>query len=135
LHRRLAEAPAALMGPRLIVLVNPDIEIGLQLVDETIHLFAERDTVKWSTHSGAPLVDEKGLTNTTNAPSARSLALAIARGIGNRARARLPVVPAACACAGFIAVKLWDDPEFAAACSTRMQELNKDLPISMEKLS
>ena len=37
---------ASLMGPRLIVLVNPDIEIGLQLVDETIHLFAERDTVK-----------------------------------------------------------------------------------------
>jgi hypothetical protein len=36
LHRRLAEAPAPLMGPRLIVLVNPDIEIGLQLVDETI---------------------------------------------------------------------------------------------------
>jgi hypothetical protein len=32
------------MGPRLIALVNPDIEIGLQLVDETIHLFAERGT-------------------------------------------------------------------------------------------
>ena len=38
------------MGPRLIVLVNPDIEIGLQLVDETIHLFAERDTVKLIEH-------------------------------------------------------------------------------------
>ncbi len=32
--------------PRRIVLVNPDIEIGLQLVDETIRLSAERDTVK-----------------------------------------------------------------------------------------
>ena len=31
MHRRLAEAPAPLMGPRLIVLVNLDIEIGLQL--------------------------------------------------------------------------------------------------------
>src|SRR5580700_7067045 len=50
LHRRLAEAPAPVMGPRLIVLVNPDIEIGLQLVDETIHLFAERDTVKLIEH-------------------------------------------------------------------------------------
>src|SRR4029077_1957190 len=50
LHRRLAGAPAPLMGPRLIVLVNPDIEIGLQLVDETIHLFAERDTVKLIEH-------------------------------------------------------------------------------------
>ena len=38
------------MGLRLIVLVNPDIEIGLQLVDETIHLFAERDTVKLIEH-------------------------------------------------------------------------------------
>src|SRR6202048_2670505 len=50
LHRSLAEAPAPLMGPRLIVLVNPDIEIGLQFVDETIHLFAERDTVKLIEH-------------------------------------------------------------------------------------
>ena len=50
MHRSLAEAPAPLMGPRLIVLVNPDIEIGLQLVDETIHLFAERDTVKLIEH-------------------------------------------------------------------------------------
>ena len=50
MHRRLAEAPAPLMGPRLIVLVNPDIEIGLQLGDETIHLFAERDTVKLIEH-------------------------------------------------------------------------------------
>ena len=50
MHRRLAEALAPVMGPRLIVLVNPDIEISLQLVDETIHLFAERDTVKLIEH-------------------------------------------------------------------------------------
>jgi len=50
LDRRLTEAPAPLDGPRLIVLVNPDIEIGLQLVDETIHLFAELETVKLIEH-------------------------------------------------------------------------------------
>jgi hypothetical protein len=30
--------------------VNPDSEIGQQLVDETIHLFAEHDTVKLIEH-------------------------------------------------------------------------------------
>src|ERR1700758_2870535 len=34
------------MWPLLIVLADPQIEIGLQLVDRTIHLFAERDTVE-----------------------------------------------------------------------------------------
>src|SRR6201981_3918222 len=34
------------MWPLLIVLAEPQIEIGLQLVDRTIHLFAERDTVE-----------------------------------------------------------------------------------------
>ena len=62
MHRRLAEAPASLMGPRLIVLVNPDIEISLQLVDETIHLFAERDTVKLIEHGFVEaLADAVGL--------------------------------------------------------------------------
>src|SRR6266699_2286843 len=41
LHRRLAEAPASLMWPRLIVFANPQIKIGLELVDRTILLFAE----------------------------------------------------------------------------------------------
>jgi hypothetical protein len=34
------------MWPLFIVLVNPQIEIGLQLVDRTIHLFAERNTIE-----------------------------------------------------------------------------------------
>ena len=34
------------MWPLLIVLVDPQIEIGLQLVDRTIDLLAERDTVE-----------------------------------------------------------------------------------------
>jgi len=41
---RFAKAPASL--PLLIVLVDPQIEIGLQLVDRTIDLLAERDTVE-----------------------------------------------------------------------------------------
>src|SRR6266487_5344899 len=50
LHRRLAEAPASLMWPRLIVFANPQIKIGLQLVDRTIHLFAEGDAVELVEH-------------------------------------------------------------------------------------
>src|SRR5690242_11144484 len=38
------------MWPLLIVLMDPQIEIGLQLVDRTIHLFAERDTVELVEH-------------------------------------------------------------------------------------
>ena len=38
------------MWPLLIVLADPQIEIGLQLVDRTIHLFSERDTVELVEH-------------------------------------------------------------------------------------
>ena len=38
------------MWPLLIVLVDPQIEIGLQLVDRTIHFFAERDTIELIEH-------------------------------------------------------------------------------------
>jgi hypothetical protein len=34
------------MGPRLIVFHDPGIQIGLQLVDRTIHLLAEGDAVE-----------------------------------------------------------------------------------------
>ena len=33
LHRRLAEAPTSLMRPVFIVLADPQIQVGLQLVD------------------------------------------------------------------------------------------------------
>jgi hypothetical protein len=33
LHRRFAEAPASLMRPLFIVLADPQIQVGLQLVD------------------------------------------------------------------------------------------------------
>jgi hypothetical protein len=34
----------------LIVLSDPNIEIGLQLVDGTVHLFTKRDTAKFVEH-------------------------------------------------------------------------------------
>ena len=46
MHWRFAKAPASLMWPLLIVIVDPQIKIGLQLVDRTIHLFTEGDTVE-----------------------------------------------------------------------------------------
>src|SRR6266700_1593522 len=36
--------------PRLIVFANPQIKIGLELVDRTIHLFAESDAVELVEH-------------------------------------------------------------------------------------
>ena len=50
LHRCFAEAPASLMRAGLIVFPHPSIKIGLQLVNGTIHLFAERDAVKFVEH-------------------------------------------------------------------------------------
>ena len=38
------------MWPLLIVLADPQIEISLQFVDRTIHLFPERDTVELVEH-------------------------------------------------------------------------------------
>ena len=38
------------MWPLLIEVADPQIEIGLQLVERTIHLFAERDTIDFIEH-------------------------------------------------------------------------------------
>src|SRR5262245_37648822 len=38
------------MGPDLIVFAHPQIEVGLQLLDRTIHLLAERNTVEFVEH-------------------------------------------------------------------------------------
>ena len=38
------------MRPLFIVLADPQIEIGLQFVDRTIHLLAERDTIELVEH-------------------------------------------------------------------------------------
>ena len=38
------------MWPRLVVFADPHIKIGLQLVNGTVHLFAEGDAVKLIEH-------------------------------------------------------------------------------------
>lgn len=50
MHRRLAEAPTSLMWAYFVVLPDPGIEIGLQLIDGTIHLLAECDTIEFVQH-------------------------------------------------------------------------------------
>jgi hypothetical protein len=62
LHWGFAKAPASLMWALLIILADPQIEISLQLVDRTIHLFAERDTVELVEHDFVEaLADAVGL--------------------------------------------------------------------------
>src|SRR5262245_1986319 len=62
LHRGFPEAPTALMRSRLIVFAHPPIEVGLQLVDRTIHLLAKRDTIEFVEHSFVEaLADAVGL--------------------------------------------------------------------------
>src|SRR3984893_12197063 len=46
LHRRLAKTPASLMWPFLVVAPDPFIKIGLQGLDRSVELLAERDTVE-----------------------------------------------------------------------------------------
>src|ERR1700731_3471989 len=46
LHRRLAKTPAPLMWPFLVVAPDPFIKIGLQGLDRSVELLAERDTIE-----------------------------------------------------------------------------------------
>src|ERR1700730_14038583 len=46
LHRRLAKTPASLMWPFLVVAPDPFIKIGLQGLDRSVELLADRDTVE-----------------------------------------------------------------------------------------
>ncbi len=62
LHRRFSETPASLMWPCLIVLADPQIDVDLQLVDRTIHLFSKRDAVELVEHGFVEaLADAVGL--------------------------------------------------------------------------
>src|SRR6186713_298128 len=62
LHRRFSEAPASLMWPCLIVFADPHIDVDLQLVDRTIHLFSKRDPVELVEHGFVEaLADAVGL--------------------------------------------------------------------------
>ena len=51
MQRRLAEAPAALMRPYLVVTSDPFVEIVLQVRDRGIELLAERNTIELVQHS------------------------------------------------------------------------------------
>ena len=62
MHWGLAETPAALMRPMLIVFEKPSIEIGLQLVDRPIDPFSERDPIEFIEHGAMEaLADAVGL--------------------------------------------------------------------------
>ena len=62
MHRGVAEAPAALMRSPMIVLDQPGVEIGLQLLDRAIDLLAERYTVELVEHGAMEaLADAVGL--------------------------------------------------------------------------
>jgi hypothetical protein len=59
------------MWPCLIVLFDPRVQIGLQLVDRTIYLFAERNTIE---------LVERGLVEAfTDAVRLRALGLVLVR--------------------------------------------------------
>lgn len=58
LHRRLAEAPASLMRPFLIVRSDPVIKIGLKLLDRPVDLSPERDAVKLVEHRFVKALDD-----------------------------------------------------------------------------
>src|SRR5437588_3069021 len=70
LHRGLAEAPAALVRPLLVVVDEPGIEIGLQFLDRAIDLFAERHPVE--------LVEQRAMEALTDAVGLRALGLGAA---------------------------------------------------------
>lgn len=57
LHGRLTEAPAALMRSLLMVTLDPCIQVSLQLVNATIELVAERDSVALVQHGLVEALD------------------------------------------------------------------------------
>ena len=58
LHRGLSEAPFALMGPGLIELAHPGVEVGLQLIDRRIELLAECDAIELVKHGLVESLDD-----------------------------------------------------------------------------
>src|SRR5215472_14956659 len=70
LDSTLAEAPAALMGPLLVVSDDPRIQVGLQLVDRAVDLFTERHPVEF--------VQDGAMEALTNSIRLRALGLGAA---------------------------------------------------------
>ena len=58
LERGLSEAPLALMGPDLVELAHPEIEVGLQVVDSGVDLLAEGDAVELVEHGLVEALDD-----------------------------------------------------------------------------
>ena len=50
LHRRLPKTVLSRMGPIFIVLVQPPIHVGLQMLQAAVQLLAERDAIKLILH-------------------------------------------------------------------------------------
>src|SRR5207247_11219709 len=69
-HRGLNAGPSALMGALFVVLDEPYIRIGLQLVDRQIDLLAERNPVE--------LVQDSAMEALANAVGLRALGLGAA---------------------------------------------------------
>ena len=68
LHRGLSEAPASLMWPRLIVAVDPGIEVGLQLGERPVDLLTERHAIERMAFRTALPLWEPRLSRITIAP-------------------------------------------------------------------
>jgi hypothetical protein len=58
LHGGLSEAPLALMGPGLVELSHPEIEVGLQVLDRLVELLAEGDAIKLVEHGLVEALDD-----------------------------------------------------------------------------
>jgi hypothetical protein len=58
LHRRFAKTPASLVRPAEIELIEPLIEIGLQLIDRAVELFSERNAVELVQHGFVKALDD-----------------------------------------------------------------------------
>src|SRR5271165_4135373 len=58
LHGGLSEAPLALMGPGLVELAHPEVEVGLEVVDRGVDLLAEGDAVELVEHGLVEALDD-----------------------------------------------------------------------------
>src|SRR6516165_6995470 len=54
----LSEAPLALMGPGLVELAHPEVEVGLQVLDRRVELLAEGDAVELVEHGLVEALDD-----------------------------------------------------------------------------
>ena len=58
LERSFSEARLALVGPDLVELAHPEIEVGLKLVDCGVDLFSEGDAVELVEHGLVEALDD-----------------------------------------------------------------------------